>query len=158
MNVPALGAMLTRAAMRPAPAPAAEVLGVPVDRGDLVAVFVGGAVGAIARAALVEALPPVSHGWPWATFAANLLAALLLGYLVARLRERPSPRSYTRALLGTGLCGALSTFSTMMLELLRMIDAADWALLAGYTVASVGGGLAMMLLSGRLARRAGHAS
>ena len=92
--------------------------------------------------------------WPWATFAVNLLAALLLGYFITRLQERLPPYTYRRAFLGTGICGALGTFSTMMLELLKMIDAGDWGLAGGYAVASVAGGFAAIFLATKLVRRA----
>ena len=61
-----------------------------------------------------------------------MLAAFLLGYFVTRLQERLPLSSYRRPLLGTGLCGGLSTFSTMQVEMLRMIDAAAWGLAPGY--------------------------
>jgi fluoride exporter len=125
-----------------------------VDRDELLAVFAGGALGAVARAALVQSAVAAPHSWPWTTFAANLLAALLLGYFVTRLQERLPPHTYMRALLGTGLCGALSTFSTMMFELVRMIDAGAWSLLVAYTAASLGGGFAMVFLASKLVRRA----
>jgi CrcB protein len=129
-------------------------LRVHVDGAELFAVFAGGAIGALARAALAEGLAVAPHSWPWATFIANLLAALLLGYFVTRLHERLPPHTYLRSLLASGMCGALSTFSTMMLELLRMVDVGDWALASGYTAASLAGGFAMVLLASKLVRRA----
>ena len=66
-----------------------------------------------------------------------MLAALLLGYFITRLQERLPPTRYRRSLLGTGLCGALSTFSTVMVELLHMIDGAHWTLAAGYAGTSI---------------------
>ena len=123
-----------------------------IDRGELAAVFAGGFVGAVLRAALVEEVPVHAGEWPWATFTVNVAGALLLGILVTRLRERPAPSRHLRALLGSGLCGALTTFSTMMVELLKMIDGAYWALAGGYTVASIGCGLVAILLPARLAR------
>jgi fluoride exporter len=131
---------------------------VHVDRDELLAIFAGGALGAVARAALAQSAAVAPHSWPWATFAANLLAALMLGYLVTRLQERVAPHTYLRSLLGTGLCGALSTFSTMMLELVRMVDAGDWGLLAGYTAASLAGGFAMVFAASKLVRRARFAA
>ena len=109
---------MERGSKRPSrAAPLVRFPGVHVDRDELLAVFAGGALGAVARAALAQSVAVTPHSWPWATFAANLLAALLLGYFVTRLQERLPPHTYMHSLLGTGLCGALSTFSTMMLEL-----------------------------------------
>jgi len=61
---------------------------------------------------------------------------------------------YRRPFLGSGLCGALSTFSTMMVEVLRMIDGRHWALAVAYTTASILCGLAAVFLSAKLVRRA----
>ena len=78
------------------------------------AIFAGGFLGAAARALTAEALPQDPSEWPWAIFAVNLAGAFVLGYVATRL-----PRSdYRRSFIGTGFCGALTTFSTMQIELL----------------------------------------
>ena len=135
---------------RPAPklAPAA------IDRQELAAIFAGGFAGAIVRAALAQSIVVRAGEWPWPTFAVNVLGAFMLGYFITRLQERLPPSRYGRALLGTGVCGALTTFSTMMLELLRMIEADRWALAASYAGVSVACGLAAVFLSTKLVRRA----
>src|SRR5438309_1074194 len=79
--------------------------------------------GAVTRSELAEALPHGATTFPWATFSVNVAGAFLLGYFVTRLQERLPLSAYRRPLLGTGFCGALTTFSTMQVELLRMLDA-----------------------------------
>jgi fluoride exporter len=123
------------------------------DRRAVAAIFAGGALGTLARAALAEAFPHSATAWPWPTFAVNMVAAFALGYFVTRLTERLPLSSYRRPLLGTGLCGGLSTFSTMQVEILKMLDAHAWALAAGYTVASVVGGYAAIQLATAMVRR-----
>lgn len=125
-----------------------------VDRRELLAIFAGGFVGAIARAALAEAWPYSAGEWPWATFVANVVGALALGYLATRLQERLPLSAYRRPLLGTGLCGALTTFSTLQVELLEMLDAGDVALASGYMGASLAAGFLAVALATNLARRA----
>jgi fluoride exporter len=126
---------------------------VRVDRRELAAIFVGGFVGAVARAWLVEALPPEPGQWPWATLVVNVAGAFLVGYFTTRLQERLPLSSYRRPLLGTGLCGGLTTFSTMQVELLQMLDAGDFGLAAGYALVSVGAGFAAVAAATNIVRR-----
>src|SRR5213596_1136171 len=123
------------------------------DIRELAAIFAGGALGALARAGLLEWLPPHPGRWPWATFIVNLAGAFLLGYFATRLQERLPLSAYKRPLLGTGLCGALTTFSTMQLELLRMLDDGRAGLAAGYAAASLGAGFAGVFAATKLTRR-----
>ena len=74
-------------------------------RSEIVAVFTGGCLGALARAGVAAAIPGV-----WATLLVNVLGAFLIGVVVTR-----SPR-----LLGTGFCGAFTTFSTVQVQLLDL--------------------------------------
>jgi CrcB protein len=124
-----------------------------VDRRELAAIFAGGCVGALLRAALVEALPYTRGEWPWATFAVNIVGAFALGYFVTRLQERLPLSAFKRPFLGTGFCGALTTFSTMQVELLRMLDAGHVALAGEYALASVLAGFAAVMLATALVRR-----
>ena len=123
------------------------------DRRELAAIFAGGFVGAIARAELAQALP-AGQSWPWGTFVANILGAFALGYFTTRLQERLPLSAYRRPLLGTGLCGALTTFSTMQLELLRMLDRDQLALAFTYAATSIVLGLAAVAAATNLVRRA----
>jgi fluoride exporter len=137
--------------------PAAPALRAPWARLSapmLAAVFAGGVIGTLARAALAEGIPVGAGQWPWATFAVNLAAAALLGFTLARLRQRPPRSQYLPSFVGGGVCGALSTFSTMMLELQRMLQGGHLALALSYGAASVGGGFAAIVLATRVARGA----
>ena len=124
-----------------------------IDASELAAVFAGGVAGALARAGLVQALPHASGGWPWATFMVNVGGAALLGYLATRLQERLPLSAYRRPLLGTGLCGALTTFSTVQVELLQMLDHGRAGLAAAYTAASIVAGFAAVFAATKLTRR-----
>jgi CrcB protein len=125
-----------------------------IDRRELAAIFAGGFIGTVARAALVEALPHEGGRWPWATFLVNIAGAFALGYFTTRLQERLPPSSYRRPLLGTGLCGALTTFSTMQVELLEMLDADHFGLAAAYALISVFVGFLAVAVATNLVRRA----
>ena len=123
------------------------------DRRELVAIFAGGMLGALARVGVLQIGIPNAPAWPWATFAVNILGAFLLGYFTTRLQERLPLSAYRRPLLGTGFCGALTTFSTVQVELLKMLDVHRYGLAAGYATASVVLGYASVQLATAVARR-----
>ena len=123
------------------------------DPRELAAIFAGGCVGALARAGLVEAFPVEPGSWPWVTLAVNIAGAFALGTFVTRLQERTPPSSYRRPVLGTGFCGALTTFSTLQVELLHMLDANRVGLAAAYLGVSLVLGYAAMTLATGLVRR-----
>lgn len=121
-----------------------------LDRRELAAIF----AGAVARAELAQALPVSNGQWPWATFIVNIGGAFMLGYFATRLQERLPLSAYRRPLLGTGLCGALTTFSTMQLELLRMLDVGHVALALAYGSVSVMAGFFAVAVATNMVRRA----
>jgi fluoride exporter len=124
-----------------------------IDPSELLAIGLGGAIGALARVGLAQAAPVSAGSWPWATFAANIVGALLIGYFVTRLQERLPVSTLRRPLLATGFCGALTTFSTVQIELLKMADRHDWALAASYLSASVIAGYLAVFASSAMVRR-----
>jgi fluoride exporter len=125
-----------------------------IDARELAAIFVGGALGAATRTALVEAAPTKPGSWPWTTFAVNVAGSLLLGYLVCRLQERLPVTAYRRPLLGTGLCGALTTFSAFQLDLLRLLDHGAVLLAVLYATGSIAAGFAGLVIGVALVRGA----
>jgi fluoride exporter len=124
-----------------------------VDRAELLAIACGGAVGALARVGLAQAIVATPGHWPWATFIVNIAGALMLGYFATRLQERLPVSTLRRPLLATGLCGTLTTFSTVQVELLKMVDRHHYGLASGYLLASVLGGYLAVFLSSALVRR-----
>jgi CrcB protein len=125
-----------------------------IDGRELAAIFAGGFIGASVRVGLVELLPHGSTQWPWATFIVNVAGAFALGYFATRLQERLPLSAYRRPLLGTGLCGALTTFSAMQIELLRMLDHDRLLLAATYAAASITAGFLAVMFATNLVRRA----
>ena len=126
------------------------------DLGRLAAIYAGGTIGALARVGLSEAAPHSPDSWPWATFAVNMAGALLLGYFVARLRDHPED-SIVHPFLTTGICGTLTTFSTLQLELFEMIDEGYLGLAAAYVAATLAVGYLFVRLGLALERRPGSA-
>ncbi|MDQ2801645.1 MAG: fluoride efflux transporter CrcB [Pseudomonadota bacterium] len=124
-----------------------------LDRRELAAVFVGGATGAVLRVWLSRTYPAAGNSWPWVTFAINVSGAFLLGYLVTRLQERLPLSTYRRPMIGTGFCGALTTFSTMQLELLKLVDHHRYGLAAAYAGASLLAGYLAVFAATAFVRR-----
>jgi CrcB protein len=93
-------------------------------------VVLGGAAGAVVRHAVARSLN--RGGTPWGTFAVNAAGSLLLGVVLARADPA------TTALVGTGFCGALTTYSTFALEVVELPRRRA----AAYALGSVATGLA----------------
>ena len=123
------------------------------DNRELAAVFAGGALGTLFRAGLATLTTPVPGHWPWATFIVNIAGAFILGFATTRLLERTPPSAYRRPLLGTGLCGGLTTFSTMQVETLQMIQRQHYTLAVTYTLVSVVAGLLAVYAATVLVRK-----
>jgi fluoride exporter len=116
-------------------------------------ILAGGAVGALIRAAVAAALPDGRGQWPWATFAVNVAGALVLAWLTTRLTEMVAPTRYWRFLLGTGFCGALTTFSTFQVETIRLAKDGYAVTAVGYAGASIAAGMAAAVGATVVARR-----
>jgi CrcB protein len=114
----------------------------------LAAIFAGGMVGAVARVLLNDALNS-----PWSTLTANVVGSALLGWFVTRLQERLPPSTFRRPLLGTGFCGALTTFSTDQVELLRFARHDEPGWFALYAIGSIVSCFAAVYLATAFSRR-----
>lgn len=110
-------------------------------------VFLGGMIGAPLRY-LVDKAVQARHDsvFPWGTFTVNITGAFILGALTGAAAAHGLPSSAT-LLLGTGVCGGLTTFSTFGFETLRLLEDGSLAeaglnalgsLLAGITAATAG--------------------
>jgi fluoride exporter len=122
----------------------------------ILAIMAGGAVGTLARGVFAEAVPHRDGTWPWATFVVNLVGALVLGWLLTRLAERTAPSRYWRPLLGTGFCGALTTFSTFQLETYELARDGHTALAVAYPLGSIAAGMALAVAGVMAARWGRH--
>lgn len=124
-----------------------------LDRRETAAIFLGGALGSLLRVWLGRTFASPDGTWPWATFAINVSGSFALAYFATRLAERLPQSTYRRPLLGTGFCGAYTTFSTMQVETLQMIDHDRYALAGAYALCSVLAGFVAIWAATALVRR-----
>ncbi|WP_408899707.1 fluoride efflux transporter FluC (plasmid) [Nocardioides sp. R1-1] len=114
----------------------------------LLAVAVGGAVGAVLRFEVGEAVPD-SAGFPWTTFAINVVGCALL----AALELLPLARSSATwaAGIGPGLLGGFTTFSATSEQGRALLAAGDTVLAAGYLLGTLAACLTAVVVVGRFA-------
>ena len=118
---------------------------------------VGGVVGALRRYVLEQTFPPGPGQIPWVVLAINVTGSALLGLLLVILVEQFPRGRLARSVLGTGIIGAYTTFSTFMVGAVTVARAGHLAAAALYVVLSVVCGLVAVtsgIAIGRLAIRA----
>ena len=106
-------------------------------------VLLGGAVGAPLRY-LTDLLVQSRHDsvLPWGTLTVNVAGSLVLGAVAGAVAHAGLP-GWVLTLVGTGLCGALTTFSTFGFETVRLAEDGSWAeALINVTVSLTAGFLA----------------
>ena len=113
--------------------------------GVLAAVFVGGCLGGLARYAEVRAWPTGSSGFPTSTLVVNLAGAFVLAAFVTWADHAGHGR-WPRAILGTGFCGAYTTFSAIVVDADRLLADGRGGTALGYLAASFAGGAAAALV------------
>jgi CrcB protein len=123
---------------------------------DILLVGLGGFAGSALRYVVGRWLSggwPLNGGFPWGTFAVNVVGCFLIGLLYA-LAERGNLASpHLRLLLMAGFCGGFTTFSAFMNENLVMLRAGDFLPFALYTAASLLAGLVAVWLGSSLVSR-----
>ncbi|KND26934.1 MULTISPECIES: fluoride efflux transporter CrcB [Streptomyces] len=117
-----------------------------------VLVIVGGMIGAPLRY-LTDRAVQARHAtaFPWGTFAVNVIGSLVLGTLTGAVAAGAAD-SHLRLLLGTGLCGALTTYSTFSYETLRLAQDGARPLAVANVIASVTAGLGAVYVGLAVAR------
>lgn len=108
----------------------------PKKLNTLLAIFVGGGLGSLARYGLgkwVSGILPAT--FPYGTLAANVVSSLLLGLFLGATIAKPENENQLRFLIAVGFCGGFSTFSTFSAETLELFRN-DMLLYAGMNVIS----------------------
>jgi len=112
----------------------------------LLLVAVGGGLGTALRFGVGRwAIALMGPGFPFGTFAVNLIGGFLMGLLAGWLARFGEGGEELRLLLGVGVLGGFTTFSAFSLEVYNMITRAEVALAAAYATSSVAGSVLAVL-------------
>ncbi len=96
----------------------------------------GGVAGALGRYALSVAIPTGIEGFPWGTFLINVSGSAVLGFLLILLIEQFPRGRLARPVIGTGVLGAYTTFSTYMVDAVLLVRAGRPVTALAYVLAS----------------------
>ncbi|POX64540.1 fluoride efflux transporter CrcB [Streptomyces sp. Ru62] len=115
-------------------------------------VIAGAVVGAPLRY-LTDRAVQARHGtvFPWGTFVVNVTGCLVLGVLSGAVTYGAASHS-VHLLLGTGFCGALTTYSTFSYETLRLAESGARFFAAANVIASVVTGLGAAFIGAAIAQ------
>lgn len=103
-------------------------------------VFLGGGLGSICRYGIALLLKPYTFQFPYATFCANVLSGILIGFLMAKGQVMQSPQ---KLLWMTGFCGGFSTFSTFSAETFQLFQSGNTL----YAIVNIVGSILVCLLA-----------
>ncbi len=110
-------------------------------------VALGGAAGAVLRYQLGRGMtrvlgPQTMVEFPWATLTANVIGSIAMGLLAGYLARSGEASDQWRLLLGVGLLGGFTTFSSFSLEMMLLIERGQPAMALSYALISILAGLA----------------
>lgn len=111
-------------------------------------IFLAGMLGGIVRFQISRWLPS-SPDFPWGTLIVNYLGIFCLVYLVKGYLVYKGSSKGTILVLGTGFCGGLTTFSSLLLDAVKLLDTGRYLSLVTYLLLSIGGGLLLAYCLGR---------
>jgi len=133
--------------------PEADVPPPRIHTTAIVAVAVGGALGALARWAVAGALPHDVGSFPWSTLVANVVGCFLIGVLMVLVIERWPEHPMIRLFFGTGVLGGFTTFSTYSVDTRDLLAAGHLTAALTYVAASLLLGLAAVVVGLRATER-----
>lgn len=99
-------------------------------------VFIGGGLGAMARYSISKLIPSSPNTFPTATWIANLISCIILGFLMSKFLNKDSNVA-SQLLLMTGFCGGFSTFSTFSAESYKLLQNGQHTMAFAYIFASI---------------------
>lgn len=119
----------------------------------LLVIFVGGAMGTVARYLFAVHHPVAQGGFPWVTLVVNLSGSLAIGLLVPLTEHIAQRAPLARPLLVIGFLGGWTTYSTLTVEAALLAKDGDIATCLAYLAATIVGGLTLVVMGNALGRR-----
>ena len=111
-------------------------------------IFLAGMLGGFVRY-LISKWLPASPDFPWGTLVVNYLGIFCLVYLVKGYLVYKGTSKGLILALGTGFCGGLTTFSSLIVDVDRLMSTERYVSVLIYLVLSVGGGIVLAYILGR---------
>ena len=111
-------------------------------------IFLAGMLGGIMRFQISRWLPS-SPDFPWGTLVVNYFGIFCLVYLVKGYLVSKGTSKGVILALGTGFCGGLTTFSSLLLDAVKLLDTGRYLSFVIYLLLSIGGGLLFAYCLGR---------
>ena len=111
-------------------------------------IFLAAMLGGLVRY-LISKWLPTSPAFPWGTLVVNYLGIFCLVYLVKGYLVYKGNSQGVILALGTGFCGGLTTFSSLVLDAVKLLNTGSYLSLVIYLVLSIGGGLLLAYCLGR---------
>lgn len=105
--------------------------------GTVLAVGVGGGLGALARYYIAGAIQSATTSFPWGIFVVNITGGLLMGLIVEASALKLNLPPDLRAFLTVGILGGYTTFSTFSLDSVLLLQRGEYAQAAFYVIGSV---------------------
>jgi CrcB protein len=139
--------------------PDRELLDEPVlplfglSAGTMCAIFLGGALGTLARYELAAHHPIAAGGFPWVTLLVNLSGSLAIGLLVPLTQHVSLRVPLLGPFLVIGLLGGWTTYSTLAVEATLLAKGGGVGTMVAYLVATVAGGLTLVVAGHGVGRR-----
>lgn len=120
---------------------------------NIFAIFIGGGIGAILRYLTgILCINYLKFNFPIATFTANIIGCLILGFLYVFFIEKSQITPVIKYALTVGFCGGLTTFSTFSLEIFEMIQNTQFLNAAIYIFFSIAVGILATFIGGYLCK------
>ena len=105
--------------------------------GVVLAVGVGGGLGALARYYIASAIQSVGSAFPWGIFVVNISGGLMMGLIVEASALKLNLSPDLRAFLTVGILGGYTTFSTFSLDSALLLQKGQYMQAAAYMIGSV---------------------